>query len=99
MGVEIVQDDMNLAAGVLGYDAVHEVKELGAAAALVMITLHQPRGHLQSRKQRGRAVPLVIVLKAGEGLAVGQLQPALGPFQSLNVRFFIHAQHQRCPVG
>ncbi len=58
MGVEIVHDDMNLAAGVLGDDAVHEVEELGAAAALVMIALHQPRGHLQSRKQSGRAVPL-----------------------------------------
>jgi hypothetical protein len=35
------------------------------------------------------------MLKAGERLAVRQLQPALGSFQGLNVRFFVHAQHQR----
>jgi hypothetical protein len=41
MGVEIVQDDMNLATGVLGHDAVHKVEKLHAAPAPVMIAFHQ----------------------------------------------------------
>ncbi len=34
--VEIVEDDMEFAAGVLGDDAVHEIEKFDAAAALVL---------------------------------------------------------------
>src|SRR5436190_11244088 len=70
MGIEVVEDHVDLAAGMFRYDAVHEVEKLHAAAALVMIALHQSGGQLQSRKQSGGAVPLVVMLKAGERLAV-----------------------------
>jgi hypothetical protein len=33
------------------------------------------------------------MVEAGNGFAVGQLQPALGAFQGLDVRLFIHRRH------
>ena len=94
VGVEVVEDHVDFAVGMLGYDAVHEVEKLHTAATFVMIALHQPGGHLQSRKQGGCAMPLVVMLKARERFAVGQFQPTLSPFQGLDVRFFVDAQHQ-----
>src|ERR1019366_8227501 len=38
---------------------------------------------------------LIVMREAGERLAIGQLQPALGSFQRLDVWLFIHRQDQR----
>jgi len=91
MGVEVVEDHVDFAVGMFGYDAVHEVEKFHAAATLVMIALHQPGSHFRSRIQSGRPMPLVVMLKARKRLAVRQLQPTLSPFQSLNVRFLVRA--------
>src|ERR1700687_3555889 len=50
-------------------------------------------GDFERRKQRRRAMPLVVVALAGQGAAIGQLQIALRSLQSLNRRLFVHAQH------
>ena len=50
-------------------------------------------GDFECRKQRCRAVPLVVVALAGQGAAIGQLQITLRSFQSLDRRRFVHAQH------
>src|ERR1019366_10617311 len=42
MGVEVLEDHVDFAVGMFGYDAVHEVEKFHAAAALVMIAFHQP---------------------------------------------------------
>ncbi len=42
---------MDLAVAMLGHDAVHEVEKLHAPAALVMVSLDQPGGHLKRRKE------------------------------------------------
>ena len=95
VSIEIVQNDVNVASRVVGDDAVHEVQELDPPTALVMAGLDQPVGHLQRRKQGRGAVPLVLMVKAGQRLAIGQLQPALGAFESLDVRLLIDRQDDR----
>jgi hypothetical protein len=52
-------------------------------------------GYLQRGKQSGRAVPLVVVALPGQGCAVGQFQIALGSFQGLDRRLFVHRQNDR----
>src|SRR6267143_1416814 len=49
-------------------------------------------GDFERRKQRCRAMPLVVVALAGQGAAIG-LQIALRSLQSLDRRLFVHAQH------
>ena len=70
MSVQIVQDDMDLAARMFGYDAVDEVQELDTPAALVMAGFDQAGGDVQRRKQGRRAMAFVGVAEAGERLAV-----------------------------
>src|ERR1700731_3906875 len=50
-------------------------------------------GDFKRRKQRCRAMPLVVVALAGQGAAIGQLQIALRSLQSLDRRLFVHAEH------
>src|SRR5450755_4205695 len=50
-------------------------------------------GDFECRKQRCRAMALVVVAVAGQGAAIGQLQIALRSLQSLDRRLFVHAQH------
>src|ERR1700681_1796560 len=55
-------------------------------------------GDFKRRKQRCRAMPLVVVALAGQSAAIGQLQIALRSLQSLDRRLFVHAQHN-CLLG
>ena len=92
MGVQVVQDDVNFSAGMFGDDAVHEVQKLDSPTAPVMAGSDLAGGHRQGREQRCCSMAFVLMVEAGERLAVGQLQPALGALQSLNVRLFIDRQ-------
>src|SRR5665213_1308391 len=89
VGVEIVEHDMNVLAWIGGNDAVHELKELDATAALLMRGGHRPSGDFECGKQRRSAVPLIVVALAGQGAAVRQLQIALRPLQRLDGGLFI----------
>jgi hypothetical protein len=97
MGVQIVQNHMNLPAWMGVHQFVHEIQKL-AAAARTMTRRNLAAGHIQGRKERTGAVAGVIVLKTAEGLTAGQTQPALLPFQSLNAGLFIDGKDQ-CMVG
>lgn len=92
VGIEVVQNDMKLLPRILGDQAIHEVHPTPAS---IVTGLDQAGGHFQRGKQRGRAVALVFMIEAGERLAVGQLQPALGAFQRLEMGLFVHTQHHR----
>jgi len=83
MGVQVVQDDVNPPAGMAGENAVHEVQELEAPAAPIMAGFDQTGGHLQSCEQCRRAMAFVLVVEAGERLAIRHPQPSLGALQSL----------------
>src|SRR5215472_5795396 len=79
--VQIVEDDMDVAVGVVGDNAVHEVKKFDAPTTAVVARPDHPGGGIESGKQRRRTVPLVGMAEPGDCLAIGQLEPALGTLQ------------------
>ncbi len=93
--VEIVQDDMDVLVGVFGEQLFHEVQEVHAPAALVVAGLDLAGGHVEGGEQRGGAIALVLVGKAGDRAARRQPQVALRTLKGLNVGLFVHAEHQR----
>src|SRR5208337_1187678 len=95
MRVEVVDNHMQFAMGVGCYHFVHEGQKIAAPTAMEMSRLHLPAGHLQGREEGGGTMSLVLVTETGEGLAVGQSQPALRALQSLNMRLLIDAQYHR----
>ena len=95
VGIEIVQDHMDLPAGMLGNHAVHEIQELDATAALIMAGLDQASGNIERGKQGRGPVTFVGMAESGHGFAIGQLQPALGALQSLDVRLLVDRNHHR----
>lgn len=93
VGGEIVEDDMDLAVGMTGRDAVHEVEELATALMLEVGRLDLAGGDVQRGEQGRGAVPLVGMVIAGEGASVGQLKITLGALQRLDVRLLIDGQN------
>ena len=77
VGLEIVEHDVDLAVGVVGNHVVHEVEELGAPPALGVLGFDLAGGDLERREQGRGATALVVVGKAGERTAVGQLEVTL----------------------
>src|SRR5437660_678293 len=95
MRVEIVENDVKLVVREAGNEAVHEAKELDAAAPLRM-RRDDPSGGDFKRCEQGRgAMPLVVMALAGQGTSVRQLQIALRPLQGLDRRLFVDAENNR----
>jgi len=84
MGVQVVQNDMQLCVGIEGDDAVHEVQELTATTTRVMAGSHQARGYFQSSKQGCSSMPFILMAESPHGLSIRQTQPPLGTLQRLN---------------
>lgn len=80
MGVEIVENDVDLAIPVLGDDLVHEVEEWPVSTAPVA-TASWCHGN-------------VIVAAAGERAAVRPLEIALRPLKRLDMRLLVNPQHE-----
>ena len=78
VGVEIVENNMEFAAGVLGDDAVHEIEEFDAAPTLVLAPGHLAGCNVQSREQSRRAMTLAIMRLPGQRPAVSD-NPACAP--------------------
>src|SRR6516225_7343438 len=95
VGVEIIQDDVQLAIREGGNDALHEAEELDTAAPLRMRGDNLPGGDLKRSKQGRGAVPLVIVALAAQGAPVRRLQIALRPLQRLDRRLLINTENNR----
>src|SRR6516165_3982128 len=95
VSVEVVQNDVDVAAAVLGDDIVHEIEELSSASSRIMPYPNLASCDLQGGEQSAGSMTLVAVTESVQGLAVRQPQPSLCPLQNLNVRLFIHAQHHR----
>ena len=93
VGVQVVENDMDLAVGIGGHHAVHEVEELTAAPPFVVSGLNLAAGDVESGKQRRRAVSLIGVAMADQGAPVRQLQIALGALQRLDARLLVDRQH------
>ena len=80
---QIVEDDVDFLARMVGDDAGHEVEEFHAPAPLVVAGRHSAGGHVEGGKQRRGAVALVVVAAAAQRAPVGQLQIALGALQRM----------------
>jgi hypothetical protein len=86
---------MDLAAGMFGNQTVHEIQELDAPAALIMTGLDQARGNIKRGEQGRGPVTFVGVAEPCHRFSIGQLQPALGALQSLDVRLLVDRKHHR----
>src|ERR1035437_10082971 len=80
VGVEVVEDDVKLAVRKSRGDAVHEVEKLDAATSFRMRRDDLSGGYFKRRKQRCRAVPLVVVSgRSRRGHWATSNSPALAP--------------------
>ncbi len=84
MGIQVIENDMQLCVGIESDDTVHKVQELPATAVRVMAGWHQSGGHFQGSKQRGSSMSLILVTETSYGLSIGQTQPPLSALQGLN---------------
>src|SRR5438132_14129597 len=99
VGVEVVEDDVELSARKGRGDAVHEVEKLDAATAFGMSRDDLSGGDFERRKQCCGAMPLVIVALAGQGAAIGQLQITLRALQGLARGLLVYAEHNAFAGG
>ena len=93
VGGVIVEDDVDgLAGRHLGVDGVEEADELLVAVALHVLADHGAVEHVEGGKQRGRAVPLVVV---GHGAEPSLLhgQAGLGAVERLDLALLVDRQH------
>jgi hypothetical protein len=90
--VQIVQNHMNLSSRMLADYLVHEIEKLAPAPIVARPNL--PGSHIQSRKQSGSSMPLVIMAEATQRPASRNFQVPLSPLQRLNIRFLIDRQDQ-----
>ena len=93
MGVEIIQDHVDLLVGIVGNDFVHKIKKLPTTTAFVVPSFDLSCGHIQGDEQGGGSVSFIAVVEAGEGFAVGKPEPALGPLQRLDLGLLLHTEH------
>ena len=94
----VVQDQMHLQSGRHGsIDGIKELAELDRTMAAMQSAQDLARFGIQGGKQRRRAVTEVVVT-APLYLAGTHGQNRLAPIQRLNLRLFVHTQHQR-PLG
>src|SRR4051812_26196420 len=95
VGLEVVEDDMNLAPAMARHDAVHEIEELDAAPALVVARCNLAIGDVEGGEQGRGAVPHVVVRPAADGAPVRQSQIALNAFERLDMWLLIDGDDQR----
>jgi len=95
VGVQVVQDDMSLLAGIGGDGAVHEVQELDPSTAPVMATPDQAGSDVQGGERVVVPWRMYSWLNPVSTFAIGQFQAALGALQGLDVRLFVDRQHHR----
>src|SRR5262245_37768147 len=84
VGAEVVENDVEVVAGIGGEDAVHKVEELEAPAALFVRDDDLTSGDLEGGEQGRGAVAFVVVAVAAQRPAMWQPQISLGPFQGLD---------------
>jgi Transposase len=94
VGSVVVADQMQLQLGIALGQRLQEDDELGVPMAPVATPMDLAAGHLQRSEQAGGAVAQVIMGHA-DGQPGPHRQRRLGAVKRLNLRLFVHAQHQR----
>jgi len=79
MGLEVVQDDMNLLLGIGGDDLIQEEEEFSSAATGKVSCLGQAGSHFQGGKECGRSMVLIFMIIPRQGSAIGKAKPSLSP--------------------
>jgi hypothetical protein len=93
VGGVVVQDHMDqLARRNLALNGVEKADELLVQMTLHAASDHAPRRHVQRGKQRGRAVPDV-VMRHRAAAAPLERQPRLSAIERLNLALFVHREH------
>jgi len=95
VGVEVVEDNMELLIRVGGNDMVHKGQEFFSPAPLGMHASDLASPDFKSSKQGSRSMPLVLMTLTADSLAIGQSQVALRPLQSLDTGLLIHTEDNR----
>src|SRR4030095_7202335 len=85
---------MNLPSRMLADDLVHEVEKLAPPSPPIVAGLNLPGSHIQSGKQGGSSMPLVIMAETTQRPSARNLQVSLSSLQRLDMRFLIHRQDQ-----
>ena len=88
VGIEVVENDVDIRVRVSSNDAVHKVEKFDTSAAIFVSGHHLPSGHFEGGKQGRGAIALVVMATAGQRPPAGKLEMALRPFQSLDRWFF-----------
>src|SRR3984957_629909 len=89
VGGVVVPDEMDLEAlGDIGLDLVEELAELGRPMTAVAFSDHMAGGNVEGGKQRGCAMPLVVMAAPGN-LAGPHGQHGLAAVQRLNLAFLV----------
>ena len=92
VGGQVVDHDVQLAAGIGRRDLVEEGQELLVPVALGARLGHLAGGHLQRGEQRGGAVPDVV--EAGRfGMSGPHRQGRGGPLERLDLGFLVDTEH------
>ena len=91
---KIIQNHMNFFIKMSGQDSVQELEEFPAPPASVVAGLNLAAGNVESGKEGGGAMTFVLMIKAGQGLAIGQFGSNLGPVPRLEWLVF-----RRWPTG
>src|SRR5215467_9059297 len=94
VGSVVVANEMQLPFGVTARQRFQESNELNMGMAREAASMHLAAGDLQRCEQAGGAVAGVVVAHAG-WQSRPHRQRRLGAVKRLNLRFFIHTQHQR----
>jgi hypothetical protein len=87
MGVQVVEDQVNLPRGVVGDHLVHELEKPSTPSPLVMPSSDLAGCDIERGKERRPPVALVALVKTSDGLPVWKPQPALSMLESLDLRF------------
>src|ERR1700730_3293285 len=96
MGAVVVEDDVDLAVGRLVFnDLGHEGLKVNALFGLCGPATDSPIGHFQSGEEVYRTMPLIGALETLDDLTAAGLNITGRPFQGLDRRLFVDAEHQR----
>src|SRR5208337_576489 len=94
MGIQVIQDHMNLFIWMIFYNTVHKVQKFQSSSAIVMAGLNLAGGYVESGEEGCCAVSLIPMRLTKQGSSVWKLEITLGSFQCLYLRFFINRDHQ-----
>src|ERR1700683_1862402 len=82
VGIEVIQNDMDLPARVFVDDLVHEIQKLTPPPPWIVPGLDQAGSDFEGREQRCGSMALVAMAEPVDRLTVGQSQISLCAFQS-----------------